>query len=67
MKETFRNSMTTIYENERGDLAAISRDESHKAYYHVIVRRADESKGKTIKTRCTHEKAYAIVKEWLES
>jgi len=27
----------------------------------------DYGKCKTIKTRCTHEKAYAIVKEWLES
>ena len=65
MKEVARNSMSVIYETEKGNTVGIVQDECNgfRKYYHVVVRKPNEY-GKIVKTRCTFEKAYAIAQQY---
>ncbi len=65
MKEVGRNSGMIVYETEKGNTVGIVKDEcaGMRQYFHVVVRKPGEY-GKTVKTRCTFETAYAIAQQY---
>lgn len=61
MKEVFRDSTTTIFEDENGNVFGIVKDSSRKDVYSVTVRKPGE-KGRTIATRCLYSTAVELIK-----
>ena len=69
MKLIERNELTEIWETAKGDTIGICANNAYgertlKRYYNIVVRKAGEKYGKTVKTRCTYEKAMQIVAEY---
>ena len=63
MREIERTSTCISFEGN-GKLANMVKDNSHNTYFKVIVK---DEKGniKVLATRCTYDKAYRIIKEFL--
>lgn len=63
MKKTYEDSTSQIFENERGTIFGIVKDNSRKAVYTVTAREPGQ-KGKTIATRCNYDTALSLIKEY---
>lgn len=63
MKEINKTDSCVSFEGN-GKLANMVRDNSFREYFKVIVK---DEKGniKTLATRCTYDKAYRVIKEFL--
>lgn len=65
MKETYRDSTTIAFEDDSKNVFGLFKDNAIRQYYSVYARKHG-SKGKTVATRCTYEKALAIISELSE-
>lgn len=64
MKEISRTDTCVAFEGN-GKLANMVVDNSFRQYFKVVVKGEDE-KVKILATRCTYDKAYRIIKDFLK-
>ena len=65
IEKIYQTETTETYKTSNGTIIGIDRDNSIKNYYTVFIKEPNK-KGKTVATRCTHEKAMLIINEYAE-